>query len=159
MIRDKIYNLPTVRVVGYSGNEASSFDPVRDIPLLIKEIDRVQQMLPEIDIPELKGKLISLSVEFELQETTDKQTVYDLRSAIAQSIKYPVIAQENNQQGVVEVWAFIAKDGTISRITEKRPDGKFINVDEVVVTALKSEKTVTSEKSKDLALLVKESKE
>jgi len=88
----------------------------------------------------------------------DKQTIYDLRSKIAQSIKYPVAAQENNQQGVVEVWAFIAKDGTISRITEKRPDGKFINVDEVVVTALKSEKAVTSEKSNDLALLVKESK-
>ena len=88
----------------------------------------------------------------------DKQAIYDLRSKIAQSIKYPVVAQENNQQGVVEIWAFIAKDGTISRITDKRPDGKFINIDEVVVTALKSEKAVTSEKSNDLALLVKESK-
>jgi len=88
----------------------------------------------------------------------DQQTILDLRKKIAQTIKYPVVAQENNQQGVVEIWAFIAKDGTISRITEKRPDGKFINVDEVVVTALKSEKTVTSEKSNDLALLVKESK-
>ena len=156
--RDKIYNLPTVRVVGYSGNETSSFDPVRDIPLLIKEIDRVQQMLPEIDIPELKGKLISLSVEFELQETTDQQTIFDLRKKIAQTIKYPVVAQENNQQGVIEVWASVAKDGTISNITDKKPDGKFINIDEVVVTALKSEKTVTSEKSKDLTLLVKESK-
>jgi bla regulator protein BlaR1 len=88
----------------------------------------------------------------------DKQAIYDLRKKIAQSIKYPVEAQENNQQGVVEVWAFIAKDGTISRITDKKPDGKFINVDEVVVTALKSEKAVTSEKSNNLDLLVKESK-
>jgi len=156
--REKFYDLPIVRVVGHSGDEVSSFDPVKDSPLLIKEIERVRQLLPEIDIPELKGKLISLCVEFELQETTDKQTVYDLRSAIARSIKYPVVAQENNQQGVVEIWAFIAKDGTISRITDKKPDGKFINVDEVVVTALKSEKAVTSEKSKNLDLLVKESK-
>ncbi len=87
-----------------------------------------------------------------------KETYLSLRKSIAQNIKYPVVAQENNQQGVVEIWAFIAKDGTISRITDKRPDGKFINIDEVVVTALKSEKAVTSEKSNDLALLVKESK-
>jgi hypothetical protein len=84
--------------------------------------------------------------------------IWGLRYKISSTIKYPVVAQENNQQGVVEVWAFIAKDGTISRITDKKPDGKFINVDEVVVTSLKSEKAVTSEKSKDLALLVKESK-
>lgn len=89
---------------------------------------------------------------------SEKQTMLDLRKKIAWSIKYPVVAQENNQQGVVEVWASVAIDGTISNITDKKPDGKFINVDEVVVTALKSEKTVTSEKSKDLALLVKESK-
>ena len=108
--REKIYNLPMTRVVGYSGDEASSFDPVKDSPLLMKEIDRVRQMLPEIDIPELKGKLISLSVEFELQETTDQQTIFDLRRKIAQSIKYPVVAQENNQQGVVEIWAYIQKD-------------------------------------------------
>lgn len=156
--REKIYNLPMVRVVGYSGDDVSSFDPVKDSPLLINEIERVRQMLPEIDIPELKGKLISLSVEFELQKTTEKQTIFDLRKKIAQSIKYPVVAQENNQQGVVEVWASVAKDATISNITDKKPIGKFINVDEVVVTALKSEKAVTSEKSKDLALLVKESK-
>jgi hypothetical protein len=85
-------------------------------------------------------------------------TQLELRRFIAGKIKYPVEAQENNQQGVVEVWAFIAKDGTISKISEKRPDGKFFNIDEVMVTSLKSEKTVTSEKSKDLALLVKESK-
>ncbi|MCA1760435.1 MAG: hypothetical protein LC658_11760, partial [Bacteroidales bacterium] len=59
---------------------------------------------------------------------------------------------------VVEIWAFIEKDGTISNISEKRLDGKFINIDEVVVTSYKSEKTVTSEKSKDMDLLVKESK-
>ena len=86
------------------------------------------------------------------------ETYLALRKSIAQNIKYPVVAQENNQQGVVEIWAFIEKDGTISRITDKKPDGKFINIDEIVVTSYKSEKAVTSEKSNDLALLVKESK-
>jgi TonB-dependent SusC/RagA subfamily outer membrane receptor len=105
-----------------------------------------------------KAKYTTCDGEPSFYMSVENSKVLDLRKKIAQSIKYPVVAQENNQQGVVEVWSFIAKDGTISRITDKKPDGKFINVDEVVVTALKSEKTVTSEKSKDLALLVKESK-
>ena len=108
------------------------------------------------------GKAVNVSytvpVYFELEKPKHNQTYLELRKKIAQSIKYPVIAQENNQQGVVDIWAFIEKDGTISNISEKRLDGKFINIEEVVVTALKSEKTVTSEKSNDLALLVKESK-
>jgi len=105
-----------------------------------------------------KAKYTTCDGEPSFYMSIENSKVLDLRKKIAQSIKYPVVAQENNQQGVVDIWAFIAKDGTISRITEKRPDGKFINVDEVVVTALKSEKTVTSEKSNDLALLIKESK-
>ncbi len=146
-------------VVTANKNDVVILDSPQNNPnIFVDEIKRVADLLPIIDVPEFKGKTIGVTVKFELQETTDKQTVYDLRSAIARSIKYPVVAQENNQQGVVEIWAFIAKDGTISRITDKRPDGKFINVDEVVVTALKSEKAVTSEKSKDLGLLVKESK-
>jgi TonB-dependent SusC/RagA subfamily outer membrane receptor len=98
-------------------------------------------------------------IEITLKNTaSNNETYLTLRKSIAKNIKYPVEAQENNQQGVVEIWAFIAKDGTISRITDKRPDGKFINIDEVVVTSYKSEKAVTSEKSKNLDLLVKESK-
>lgn len=104
-----------------------------------------------------KGKNGVIEITLKNDELKN-ETYLALRSSIAQNIKYPVVAQENNQQGVVEIWAFIAKDGTISRITDKKPDGKFINIDEVVVTALKSEKAVTSEKSKNLALLVKESK-
>jgi len=65
--REKVYNLPGVVVVGYGGNEVPSFDPETDIPLLLKEVERVRQMLPEIDIPGLEGKLIGISVEFELQ--------------------------------------------------------------------------------------------
>ncbi len=154
------YFLDEVVVTAYENeNDVFIQEALQNNPnIFVNEIKRVADLFPIIDIPEFKGKTIGVTVEFELQETTDQQTIFNLRSKIAQSIKYPVVAQENNQQGVVEIWAFIAKDGTISRITEKRPDGKFINVDEVVVTALKSEKAVTSEKSKNLDLLVKESK-
>jgi hypothetical protein len=106
-----------------------------------------------------KGKNGVIEITLKNGKENEKiATQLELRRFIAGRIKYPVVAQENNQQGVVEIWAFIEKDGTISNISEKRPDGKFINVDEVVVTSLKSEKTVTSEKSKDLELLEKESK-
>ena len=131
-------------------------------PALDKEALRVVSSLPDWKPGKQHGQPVNVSytipITFALQNPIEKQTIFDLRSAIARNIKYPVVAQENNQQGVVEIWAFIAKDGTISRITDKKPDGKFINVDEVVVTSLKSEKTVTSEKSKDLDLLIKESK-
>jgi TonB-dependent SusC/RagA subfamily outer membrane receptor len=98
-------------------------------------------------------------IEITLKNTaSNNETYLTLRKSIAKNIKYPVVAQENNQQGVVDIWAFIEKDGTISRISDKRLEGKIINIDEVVVTSLKSEKTVTSEKSSNLDLLVKESK-
>jgi TonB family protein len=142
-------------------------------PALDKEALRVVSNLEKWTPGKIDGEPVNVSytipITFALQGPTaeqspavsgqfNKQAIYDLRRKIAQSIKYPVIAQENNQQGVVDIWAFIAKDGTISNISEKRLEGKIINIDEVVVTALKSEKAVTSEKSNDLALLVKESK-
>jgi TonB family protein len=131
-------------------------------PSLDKEALRVVSSLPDWKPGKQHGQPVNVSytvpITFALQNPLEKQTIFDLRSAIARSIKYPVVAQENNQQGVVEIWAFIAKDGTISRTTDIRPEGKFINIDEVVVTALKSEKAVTSEKSNNLDLLVKESK-
>jgi TonB family protein len=131
-------------------------------PALDKEALRVVSSLPDWKPGKQKGEAVNVSytvpVYFELEKPKHNQTYLELRKKIAQSIKYPVVAQENNQQGVVEIWAYIQKDGTISRITDKKPDGKFINIDEVVVTALKSEKAVTSEKSKNLDLLVKESK-
>jgi len=106
-----------------------------------------------------KGKNGVVEITLKNAETNDEiNSILALRQSIAKQIKYPVEAQENNQQGAVEVWAYIEKDGTISRISEKRPNGKFINIDEVVATSLKSEKTVTSEKSNDLELLAKESK-
>jgi len=132
-------------------------------PALDKEALRVISRLPDWKPGKQRGEAVNVSytvpVYFELKEpTTDKNAIFDLRKKIAQSIKYPVVAQENNQHGVVEIWAFVAKDGTISNISDKRLEGKIINIEEVVVTALKSEKAVTSEKSNDLALLVKESK-
>jgi TonB family protein len=132
-------------------------------PALDKEALRVIETLPDWKPGKQKGEAVNVSymvpVYFELKETTaDKQAIYDLRKKIAQTIKYPVVAQENNQQGVIDIWAIVAKDGTIINISEKRLDGQIINIDEVVVTSYKSEKTLTSEKSKDLDLLIKESK-
>lgn len=142
-------------------------------PALDKEALRVVSNLEQWTPGKIDGEPVNVSytipITFALQGTStgqspsvsgqfNKQAIYDLRRKIAQTIKYPVVAQENNQQGVVGVWAFVAKDGTISNISEKRLEGKIINIDEVVVTSYKSEKTVTSEKSKDLALLIKESK-
>jgi TonB family protein len=131
-------------------------------PALDKEALRVVSSLPDWKPGKQRGEAVNVSytvpVYFELEKPKHNQTYLELRKKIAQSIKYPVVAQENNQQGVVDIWAIVAKDGTISNISEKMLEGKIVNIDEVVVTALKSEKAVTSEKSKDLALLVKESK-
>ncbi len=147
--------------------DGQEYDSVEDANVQPDEIASMSVLKNETASTKIYGEkakdgviLINTKTKYnsEPEIKLDKQAILELRKKIAQSIKYPVVAQENNQQGVVEIWAFIAKDGTISRITDKRPDGKFINIDEVVVTALKSEKTVTSEKSNDLALLVKESK-
>jgi TonB family protein len=131
-------------------------------PALDKEALRVVSSLPDWKPGKQRGEAVNVSytvpVYFELEKPKHNQTYLELRKKIAQSIKYPVAAQENNQQGVVDIWAIVAKDGTIINISEKMLEGKIVNIDEVVVTALKSEKAVTSEKSKDLALLVKESK-
>ena len=150
----------TAKDVNFISGKVLTSEEERNI--FANEFNRVKEKISKIDIDELKGKSIGVQIRFknnslEAKTEKEKQTILDLRSKIARTIKYPVLAQENNQQGVVEIWSSIEKDGTISRVTDKRPDGKFINVDEVVVTSYKSEKAVTSEKSKDLSLLVKES--
>lgn len=145
-------NQPLILVNGKeSGQTLNNIDPATIESVIVLKGEKANKKYGE------KGK--NGVIEITLKNTaSNNETYLTLRKSIAKNIKYPVEAQENNQQGVVEIWAFIAKDGTISRITDKKPDGKFINIDEVVVTALKSEKAVTSEKSNDLALLVKESK-
>jgi len=157
-------NQPLIIVNGKeSGQSLNNIDPATIESVYVLKNEKATEKYGE------KGKNGVIEIITKAKYTTcddgpsfymsvENSKVLELRKKIAQTIKYPVVAQENNQQGVVEVWAFIAKDGTISRITDKRPDGKFINVDEVVVTALKSEKAVTSEKSNNLELLVKESK-
>jgi TonB-dependent SusC/RagA subfamily outer membrane receptor len=157
-------NQPLILVNGKeSGQTLNNIDPATIESVIVLKGEKANKKYGEkgkngvIEIIS-KAKYTTCDGEPSFYMSIENSKVIDLRRKIAQSIKYPVAAQENNQQGVVEIWAFIAKDGTISRITDKRPDGKFINVDEVVVTALKSEKAVTSEKSKALDLLVKESK-
>jgi len=141
-----------------SGQSLNNIDPATIESVYVLKDKRATKKYGE------KGKhgviLINTKTKYnsETEIKLEKQTIFDLRKKIAQSVKYPVVAKENDQQGVVDIWAVIEKDGTISNISDKRLEGKIINIDEVVVTALKSEKAVTSEKSKDLALLVKESK-
>ncbi|HCE57683.1 MAG TPA: hypothetical protein DER09_07670 [Prolixibacteraceae bacterium] len=148
--------------------DGQEYKSMEDANVPIEEIASISVLKGESASPKIYGErakdgviVISTKTKYNSEKPelkSEKQTMLDLRKKIAWAIKYPVTAQENNQQGVVEMWAYIQKDGTISSVTDKKPDGKFINVDEVVVTGLKSEKTVTSEKSKDLSLLVKESK-
>ncbi|MGE0018031.1 MAG: carboxypeptidase-like regulatory domain-containing protein [Draconibacterium sp.] len=134
-----------------SGQTLNNIDPATIETVIVLKGEKANKKYGE------KGKNGVIEITLKNDELKN-ETYLSLRKSIAQNIKYPVAAQENNQQGVVDIWAFIEKDGTISNISDKRLEGKIINIDEVVVTSYKSEKTVTSEKSKDLALLIKESK-
>ena len=60
------FELDEVVVVAYS-KENTTPNPEKDSPILFKEVERVLQMLPEIDIPKFKGKNVVIRVKFELQ--------------------------------------------------------------------------------------------
>ncbi len=62
-----VYELGWVVVTGSGGDTPSSDNPEKNSPLLYNELERVLQMLPEVDIPTIDSKLIRLNVEFKLQ--------------------------------------------------------------------------------------------
>ncbi len=64
-----------------------------------------------------------------------------LRGALAQSIRYPVKAQESSQQGIVRIYAYVNGEGEITQIMEKNPGKQVIAIDEIVIVAYKKEKT------------------
>jgi TonB family protein len=66
-IRNDIYNVSEVVVVGYSDDTAPVTTPVKNAPLLLKEVERVVQMLPKVDIPAIGTRQIRITVEFKLQ--------------------------------------------------------------------------------------------
>lgn len=68
-------------------------------------------------------------------------TTEGFRKLFAQNIKYPAQAQQNDIQGLVELWAVVDGDGKITRFLEKPPMGNVADVDEVVVVAYGSKKS------------------
>jgi TonB-dependent SusC/RagA subfamily outer membrane receptor len=64
---EDIFNLAGVVVTADANDGASASAPEVDLPILVKEVERVLQMLPEVDIPVIDKKLIRINVEFKLQ--------------------------------------------------------------------------------------------
>ena len=62
-----VHELEGVIVTGYGGDTAPPAKPETNPVLLIKEVERVLQMLPAVDIPTIDRKLIRINVEFKLQ--------------------------------------------------------------------------------------------
>jgi len=75
--------------------------------------------------------------------------VEQLRQALARSIRYPVKAQESGQQGDVTIYAFVNPEGNITQITERKPGGKVVPLDEVVIVAYRSMEEKVNKKGKD----------
>ncbi len=65
--RNDIYDVNEVVVVGSEGESIPQTTPVKNSPILVKEVERVIRMLPEVDIPSIDKKLLRVSVEFKLQ--------------------------------------------------------------------------------------------
>ncbi len=62
-----VHELGWVVATGSGGDTSPSDNPEKDSPLLFSEVERVLQMLPEVDIPTIDKKLIRVNVEFQLQ--------------------------------------------------------------------------------------------
>ena len=65
--REDVHNLDAVVVVGYGGDAVQLSEPEKDLPSMLREVERVLQMLPGVDIPTIEKKLIKINVEFKLQ--------------------------------------------------------------------------------------------
>jgi TonB-dependent SusC/RagA subfamily outer membrane receptor len=79
-------------------------------------------------------------IEITMKHPSDKnpssfRSTQDIRKYIASTILYPSEAQKTGQQGTVRIYAFINNDGKITQITEAKPKGNIITVDEVVIAA------------------------
>jgi TonB-dependent SusC/RagA subfamily outer membrane receptor len=65
--REDTYNLSEVVVTAHASDDASVTGTEKNSPILLKEVERVLQMLPEIDIPTIDKKLVRIKLEFKLQ--------------------------------------------------------------------------------------------
>ncbi|MFW6290067.1 MAG: TonB family protein, partial [Mariniphaga sp.] len=64
---EDVYELGWVVVTGYGGDTIPSANRENNSPLFFSEVERVLQMLPNVDIPTIDKKLIRINVEFKLQ--------------------------------------------------------------------------------------------
>jgi TonB family protein len=65
--RNEIYDVNEIIAVGSGGDSIPQTTPVKNSPLLVKEVERIIRMLPEVDIPAIEKKLLRVTVEFKLQ--------------------------------------------------------------------------------------------
>jgi TonB family protein len=65
--RNEIYDVNEIIAVGSGGDSIPQTTPVKNSPLLVKELERIIRMLPEVDIPAIEKKLLRVTVEFKLQ--------------------------------------------------------------------------------------------
>lgn len=108
------------------------------------EMIEVLKDKPATDLYGEKGKNGVILITMK-DKTADNPTItnsHQLRRAIAERIKYPVVAQEAGQTGKIELFAEISRDGKIVRISETAPDASFQTLDEVVIVAYGTEKPV-----------------
>jgi TonB-dependent SusC/RagA subfamily outer membrane receptor len=85
-----------------------------------------------------KGKngVIEITMKTDQDENPSTiNTAQELRKSIAKSVRYPLIARENRQQGEVRIYAFVNDEGEITQITESKPKEECVRVDEVVIVA------------------------
>jgi TonB-dependent SusC/RagA subfamily outer membrane receptor len=99
-------------------------------------------------------------IEITMKHQSDKNSsgihsTQDLIKYIATTILYPSEAQQTGQQGSVRIYAFINNDGKITQITESKPKGNIIPVDEVVIVAY-APKNDTEKIKKNTTLLNEE---
>jgi TonB-dependent SusC/RagA subfamily outer membrane receptor len=94
--------------------------------------------------------------EYLIKTPIEISSELELRRFIAERIKYPVIAQESNQQGIVKLYVVINDNGKIIKIYEDEPKGRYKKLDEVVVVGYGKTGKEKSKDKKPTTELIKE---
>ena len=112
----------------------------------------VVEIVTKDGAPSISGRVITLERKSKGAVPAGEAgitNVEQLRQALARSIRYPVKAQESGQQGDVTIYAFVNPEGNITQITERKPGGKVVPLDEVVIVAYRSMEEKVNKKGKD----------
>ncbi len=62
-------------------------------------------------------------------------SVEEMKQYIMANMRYPREAAESGQVGVVELYARVGNDGAIREVTGQKPDGNYVEADEVIIVA------------------------